>query len=430
MYRMRPDVLIFRYRLVVFFCFTFLSSLFAQKDTLRLTLPKVEKIFLDSNLQLLAQKYSIDATKALVIQAKLFPNPNIAYSRGLYSGSYHKYILLTDSENSVQVSQLILLAGKRNKQIKIAKANVALAEYQFFDLLRTLKYSLRSTFFNVYYLRQSARVYSAEINALRQIVTAFNEQHGKGYISEREVIRIKAQLYSFQSEYNDLINQINDTESELKLLLLVKSNVYIDPIIDTAAVNKLDPFKYTLDTLLNSAYRNRTDLLIAKENTDINKLTYNYQKALAIPDLTLNAGYDQAGGFARNYYGIGASIDLPFFNRNQGNIKMAKAMIDNTIALQKNTEFTVSENVNRSLEKALAENKLFQEMDPKFSNDFERLMQEVVLHYMKRDIGILDFLDFYDSYKQNVLQFNAIRYNRIQAFEDLNFYTATNFYNQ
>ena len=35
------------------------------------TLAGAEKIFLDSNLQLLAQRYNIDAQEALVIQARL-----------------------------------------------------------------------------------------------------------------------------------------------------------------------------------------------------------------------------------------------------------------------------------------------------------------------------------------------------------------------
>src|SRR5665213_639739 len=138
----KPAVLIF---------ITFLSlagKAQMSEDTATVTLPQAEKMFLDSNLQLLAQKYNIDAQQALIIQARLWPNPNLSLNRGpvipLYDAqsNYPHSNFFLHSENSAGVSQLILLAGKRNKQIKLAKANAELAKYQFFDLLRTLKYTL------------------------------------------------------------------------------------------------------------------------------------------------------------------------------------------------------------------------------------------------------------------------------------------------
>ncbi|HXC06338.1 MAG TPA: TolC family protein [Bacteroidia bacterium] len=413
---------------------THLQAQIAQ-DTLHITLPQAEKMFLDSNLLLLAQKYTISAQKALILQARLYPNPNLSFSRGPIipindpSSQYPHSDFLTNSENAASLSQLILLAGKRNKQIKLAEANVNLAEYQFFDLLRTLKYTLRTDFFNIYYLQQSAKVYQAEIDALQQVADAFEAQKGKGYVAEKEVVRIKAQLYSFQSEYNDLKNQIYNAQEELRLVLKAKSKYYLLPQADTAALNHLDPLAKPLQTLLDSAYKNRTDLLLAKENTEINKLNYKYQKALAVPDLTVFLAWDHQGSYAKDFNSAGVAMDLPVFNRNQGNIKMAKIMIDNTQALQQSAEAQVEDDVSNALRKAFAQNKLSKNTDTRFLNDFDRLMKEVMKSYMTRQISILDFLDFYDSYKQNVLQSNAIYYGKVQAFEDLNFSTATNFFN-
>ena len=64
-----------------------------------------------------------------------------------------------------------------------------------------------------------------------------------------------------------------------------------------------------------------------------------------------------------------------------------------------------------------------------FTDDFERLLQQVLINYQRRNISLLDFLDFYDSFKQNTLQINAIKLNRVAAFEDLNFYTGTPLFN-
>ena len=423
------------YMLAISGCLSFALKSNAQQapvqDTLSLTLQQAEERFLDSNFLLLAQKYNIDVQRAYIIQAKLWPNPNFGIGHAIYSGGVHQFFPTgVNDETNASLSQLILLARKRNKQIKLAEAGTQIAQYEFYDLIRTLKYQLRTNFFNIYYLQQSAKAYNEEIISLQKVVTAFNQQEGKGYIAEREVVRVKAQLYSLQTEYNDLINQINDNESQLRLTLEARQFIYIKPAVDTVTVAMLSPSAYALSTLLDSAFANRTDLLIAKGNTNLNSLNYNYQKALATPDLTLGADYDEQGGFSTNYYGLNASMDLPFFNRNQGNIKAAKASIDITKAIQTNVQDTVQESVTRALQKAFDQDKLYKNIDSSFTTDFERLMQGVLSNYEKRNIGLLDFLDFYDSYKQNILQINNVKYNRIQAFEDLNYYTGTNFFNE
>lgn len=400
-----------------------------QRDTLHLTLDSAEHSFLENNLLILAQKYNIEAQKALVIQAKLYPNPTLNYSKGFYHPDLKQFFVTgADGETAASISQIIILAGKRNKQVKIAETNAKLAEYQFYDLLRTLKYTLRVDFFNIYFLQQSAHVYAEEIQSLQQVVDAFEKQQGKGYISEKEVVRVKAQLYSLQSEYNDLINQINDIQSELRLVLQIKKH-YLVPIVDETKLDGIDPGKYSLATLVDTAYLARTDLRIARSTVDLSKQVFSLQKALAIPDITLQAGYDKQGSYIHNFNSLGFGMDIPIFNRNQGNIKSAKSGIDISVALQKSNEATVEEQVSRALQKALDDDKMYKKINPSFSKDFDRLMHEVLNNYQKRNLGLLDFIDFYDSYKQNTLQLNTIKFNRVSALEDLNFYTGSNFFN-
>ncbi len=400
-------------------------------DTLRLSLDSAEQRFLNGNFSLLAQKYNIDVQRAQAVQAKLYPNPNLSMSYSVYNQNNKRFFPggygPNGGELTAQLSQLIYLAGQRNKQVRIAQAGTRLAEYQFYDLARTLKYTLRNDFFNIYYLRASAGVYADEISSLQQVVKAFDEQAGKGYISEKEVVRVKAQLYTLLAEYNDLNNQISDQESELRLVLQIK-NSYVLPVLDTAQVSGFNPAAYSLSALLDSAYRNRTDLLIARTNTEASKLVYTYQKSLAVPNLTVNAQYDQQGSYVNNLASIGAAIDLPFFNRNKGGIRAAKVNIDVNDALQKGTEATVEENVYRALQKAIVNDKLYKSIDPKFMSDFDRLLHEVLMNYQRRNLTLLDFLDFYDSYKDNILASNALRFNRLSAFEDINFYTGTEFF--
>ena len=400
-------------------------------DTLHLSLDSAEGLFIKGNYILLAQKYNIQAQKAQEIQAKLYPNPNLSFFYSLYNTQTKKIFPVgpgtTGGELTAQVSQLVYLAGQRNKQVKIAEVNTRLAEYQFYDLVRTLKYSLRLDFYSIYFLLHSALVYNEEINSLQQVVRAYDEQKGKGYISEKEVIRIKAQLYTLLGEYNNLISQVNDQESELRLVLQIK-NAFIIPVLDSSKLGALNPATYPLSLLLDSAYNNRADLLIARTTVEASRLNYNYQKSLAVPNLTLALAYDQQGSYINNLTSLGAAIDLPFFSRNKGNILTAKINTDAYSALQLSSESTVQENVSHALEKAFANDKMYRIIDPNFLKDFDHMLQEVLINYKKRNLTLLDFLDFYASYKDNLLSSNAIQLNRLNAFEDINYYTGTEFF--
>jgi len=115
-------------------CFRVLAQT-GSADTLKLTITEAEERFLKNNLQLLAQHYNIDIANAKVITARLFPNPNFSINNGVAGTDESN----PTAEQSAGLSQLIITAGKRNKNIQLAKIGAEQARYQFFDLLRTLK---------------------------------------------------------------------------------------------------------------------------------------------------------------------------------------------------------------------------------------------------------------------------------------------------
>jgi cobalt-zinc-cadmium efflux system outer membrane protein len=418
-------ILTFSARTTILFCQN------VKQDTLHITLPQAEEQFLKNNLLLLAQKYNISASKAFIIQAKLYPNPSFNFEQGAYNPETKKWFELGFSgEQAAQLQQLILLAGKINKQVKIAETNALLTEYGFYDLLRTLKFTLRNDFFSIYYLQKSEKVYGEEIESLKKISAAFEQQRDKGYIARSEVVRIKAQLYSLTSELNDLKNLINDRLSEFRLVLQTPSNIYVVPETDTSHITIQSAKTYGLQMLLDSAYQNRTDLMIAKANVTLSNQNYAYQKALAVPDITVGASYDRRGSYVVNFNAISVGFNIPIFNRNQGNIKAYKDLISMSNLQLQSTQKTVEEQIFRGLERAIDADNLYQSMDKTFTGEFTQLANAVFENYSKRNIGLLDFLNFYDSYKQYIVQLNTILLNRVSAFENINFLTGTNFFNK
>ena len=403
-------------------------------DTLQLTLPQVEKIFLEKNLPVLAQKYNVQAAKALIIQAKLWPNPNINISNGIYNTQNKRYFQIADrdttfGEQAIQFTQLIILAGKIKKQVKIAETSYHLAEYGLYDLLRVLKLALRTTFFNLYYLRQTGKVYDKEIGALKVIVAAFEEQVDNGYVTQTDLVRVQAQLYSLQNEYQVLVDNVNDQQSQIRLLIKATPTIYIVPMLDTIAMQNANPMAFTMASLLDSAYANRTDLMIAKGNLLLSQQNYSLQKALAVPDLSVGISYDKHGSYTPFFTSAGVGLNIPIFNRNQGNIKSSRIVIDiNKVQLQF-TQDVMVEQVSRGLQKAIDADKLYKQINPAFANHFDVLAESMMQSYKQRFIRLVDFLSFYDSYKQNIVQLNTILSNKVNTLENINFFTGSNLFN-
>jgi len=223
-----------------------------------------------------------------------------------------------------------------------------------------------------------------------------------------------------QNEYVALRQQILQKNSDLNLLLTTQ-NIYYRPDLDLSQMEKRDGLSLNLAALIDTAYQNRYDLKSSEANLTLSQQNLSLQKAIAIPDLSLGITYASNGSAAPNYFQLYASIDLPFFNRNQGNIKSSKFQVNQSQVQFQSQKEIVQNDVSLAYNTVLENQKVFKEFNPQFLKDYDQLIEEVLKNYTHRNLGLLEFLDFYDSYKQNVLQANTLQLNRFNAFEQINF---------
>jgi cobalt-zinc-cadmium efflux system outer membrane protein len=419
--------ILFRHRMVVIA--VLLTGLATQaQDTLRITLQEAEQQFLQNNLSLLAAKYDISIAQAQIIQAKLYNNPTLSVNGNIYNPDRHKVFDVSNKtgQYDIQLQQLIILAGKRNKQIKLATTNASIAEYNFYDLLRTLRFSLRSNYYGMLHLQQSHAAYALQVNTLQQLSNAYGELQAKGVVTLKDAVRIKSLLYTLQAEQANLQNQLNDLEAELQLLLRDNKHYYVP--VDTAETTP-NLQGYPLQALVDSAYGNRYDLKAADAQTVYSQQHYQLQKALRTPDLTLGAEFDKRGSFVTNATFLSAAIDLPFFNRNQGNIKAAQTQVEQSKVQYAQQQLTVENEVQKAYMKALNTDRMLHSFDPAFREQFNKLLQGITENFQKKNISLLEFTDFYESWKDNILQLNQLRNDRDQAMEALNFAVGKTLFN-
>jgi cobalt-zinc-cadmium efflux system outer membrane protein len=418
-----------RYGLLL--CFTLTGSISycaAQStDTLQLSLPQAEQLFVKNNYQLIAQNYQTEQAKADIITARLFDNPTLSAETQLYNSQTKRFFETSKTQGEYQatISQLVKLAGKRNKNIQLAAVGAKAAEYQYFDLMRTLKYDLRSNFYKTYYAQQSARLYQEQINSLQQLLSASEAQLKAGNIAAKEIIRIKSLVYNLQTEYNTLQNDIEDMETDIKLMTNIKADTQLKLLVDPAEEKgyQLDKTVYT--NLLDSAHTNRADLKLTQTGISYAEKSLMVQKALAVPDVEFSLVYDLQGSYPNNYAGVGLSIPLPLFNRNQGEIKKARIAIDAGKNALSQQEATLENEVFNSYKTALRTENLYQGFDKNFNADFDQLITQVIKNFKSRNLSLIEFMDFYDSYRSTTLQMNDLKYQRMNAKEEINYVTGS-----
>ena len=421
-------------RISIFLIFVFATSInasLAQNDSLKLNLKQAEVLFLRNNFDLLSSNYQIEQTKAEVITAKLFDNPELQYENLFYNHETKK-ILQTSYEfgqYAGSISQLIRLAGKRNKNIRMAQTGVKLAELEYFDLMRTLKFELRNTFYKTYFASQSVKVYQDQIKSTEGLLKAYEIQLKAGNIALKDVIRIKSLMIGLKAQQANLLNELEDNYRDLRVLCGLEPNSTLQLMIPSNENKNIAIDQIPYSNLLDSARTNRADLKLAKTGLEYNKLNLKLQKAMAVPNVEISLAYDLKGNYPEKYTGIGLKIPIPLFNRNQGEIKKAKVGIDAATSNVKKQEIMLSNEVFNSYQTAIRNEKMLTEIDPSFNKDFNKIINGLIQNFSARNISLIEFLDLYESYKENILQINNLQFERMSSREELNYVTGTNIFN-
>lgn len=397
-------------------------------DTLGLTIQQTEKIFLEKNLQLLAQHYNVEASKALVIQAKLWDNPILNTDQNVYSNNkYFEHGTNPDGspygQYYIQVQQLIKTAGKRGKQIQIARTNAEISEWQFKDVLRNLKYVLHSDFYTVAKLLAMQRLYDEELQQLQKLSDAMNAQYKLGNIAKKDLLRVHALQIGLQQDATENDKQLDDAEAELKSLLLVSGDTFIKAITESITVPSM-PSVSALQ-LVDLAKQNNTTYQLQQLQLKYQQQNLSYQKALAVPDVTLGPNFDKNSNYTPNYVGLGISLPLPLLNRNQGNIKSARWQVKAEEANTQNAEVELSNNVMSAYNKLRYTLQLTSSMQQDFYDDYNKLYGNIVESFKNRQISMVEFIDYFDAYKDTRQKQLQQQLNLQLAKDELNMQVGT-----
>lgn len=406
---------------------TFSFALKAQ-ETLKLSRQEAETMFLQNNLLLISEKLNIESQQAEVIQAKLWPNPEFSISEiNLWKNATVEPSppffgnVGRNQQIAFELNQLVQTAGKRKKLIALEQVDVSKAEQYFEDLLRNLKLELRNLLTDLQYVQQSIKVHQNLIDNISILTNAYQNQLDKGNISKAEYTRLKAQELEINKEILELTRQSNEIQKELKLLLRVNSAVTIE-ITDDGFVKDTKPYQTIfIDQTIESAKQNRPDYKLALLEEDYSNKLLAYEKAQRIPDLKFGVNYDRNGSTMLNFVGVGVAMDLPFFNRNQGKIKQAQISIQNAKIRKDQIILTIENEIALSYKSLQQAIDFLNKIEVGFESDLDLLLENYTKNFTSRNVSMLEYFDFMDSYLNNKTIILEAQKEVNQKAEELNY---------
>ncbi|MES2504862.1 MAG: TolC family protein [Myxococcota bacterium] len=390
------------------------SSILADQ----ISLSEAERLFRENNLEIQAQNLEFQASKELIRHERTWSNPNFAIQE-----SVNPLIDWDKSEinNQFQLSQLFVL-GKRKKRVGMAKASAQMAELAIKETERTLKFELRRSFFSLYYLNQNKIFYEKSIASLQQTTLTAEHLFEKRLLLLSEVMRLRALLLILESEYLDLLHELTEEQATF-LILIGAKNMSVDsvvPAFDSGLLYQVD-LKADTQSLVQKAMSTRPDFQTSQVQVKQEALNLSLQKSIWIPDLTLQASYQQQGNSVPNYFGLQLSFDLPLWNQNRALVKNSQNLLAAKQKREEQFQLSVFRDVQVAIEKAKQSSKLLQRTKLDHIHQYDELVKNMTLNYQRGNVSIIAFADFYESYRDSVVKMNQTLMNCAIAFEELNF---------
>jgi cobalt-zinc-cadmium efflux system outer membrane protein len=394
--------------ILIFFIFSFSAK---AQDTLKLNREQAEAVFLKENLLLIAEKLNISQSEAMVMQAKLWPNPSFTFDQVNFwatdaqTGGQEVIPSLGGIRPNQQfgfgIEQLIQTAGKRKKLVALEQIAVEKSNQYFEDLLRNLKIEFRNQLTKLQYLQFSKNIYQNQLNSIKQLTQAYKKQVEQGNVPQGEYIRLKALELEIAKNINELNKEVNEAQKELKLLMRLPATTQLE-ITDEGYLKNTEQFRQlALNDIIEQAKTHRPDYKIAQlEEIYFNKL-YAYEKAQRVSNLTLSSAYDRGGNAMLDFVGFGVTMDIPFFNRNQGNIKYAQIGIEQSKILYEQKTLSIENEIVFSFQNLSNAITFLEEIELDYETTLDGLLTSYTKNFTDRNISMLEYLDFLEAYLEN-----------------------------
>jgi cobalt-zinc-cadmium efflux system outer membrane protein len=381
-----------------------LCPAFVHAQSTSISLEEAVELFKKNSLRQELARYDQLRKQGEAIEYKAYPNPEISINREQLNAGTIDY-----QETTYMLSQPVELLGQPFLRNHSASKSQRAAELQFeYDRLQLLA-QVKTLYAKYWELSQKLEVYNQTLEVIRKARESARERQVEGTFSGLQVQRFNVELSRYRKQRDQIHLDLKEIGNRLATYLYAGNET--DANIEATDSLSVVPVNLQQEALVEYALAHRPDLKALEQLADASELKHKVEKRDRLPGLNIDAGYKQQSDGAEGFV-IGASMKIPIFDRNRGNViqTRAESRSRETEITLKNKE--VRNQVETSYERVELILKQWRSMK---ENDLKASMLEVAQDaYQQGRYSLVELLDATQAYVdgQTIIYETIADYNR------------------
>ncbi len=346
-----------------------------------------------------AARTTITQSKDEEITANLRPNPVLSWD-AQFIPLFSPDALTPDtidnfSQFDIGLSYLFERGKKRQHRLAAARAATAVTRSEVADDERSLVYDVAQRFTSVLLAESTLAFAKQDLASFRKTVTISRSRYQAGDISEGDFLKIKLQLLQFQLDVSSARLARQQALEGLRRLLGYES-VPADYNVSGSLTYR--PLTLDRQHLQQLALQLRPDLRAARQGVTAAQSDYGLAKANGKRDLTMSANYTHLGGL--NNGSFFWNIQLPIFDRNQGEIARTHAAITEAEDSEISARLKVLSQVADAYDAAQEKAETIRLYQSGYLKEAKQSRTIAAYAYRRGGVSLLDLLDAERSYRE------------------------------
>lgn len=381
-----------------------------------LTLDRAIELAERYNPRLQTAMAEVERTRSGIGTARAYPNPEI---EALSGGVRARVPGVTSGRGmSIAIGQPIDLPSHRAPRIRAAEAGLESSRYAL-DMERIdLHAAVKQAFFTV--LRRKAE-HALQLENQRSLEQTRNRIELSVKVGERP----KFELVRIDAELSNAVNQATSARLRIAQALAVLRTLLGAPLpLDLDVAGELVPGTLTesYDALQNRVLDRHPALKRARAEVDRAEQRLHGERALKVPRPTLFAGIDRDPEQQRAL--IGVSIPIPVWDRRQGPIGEAVAVMQQAALAREQTRLTLLGDLEINYQRLLVARQQIAAFEGGLIRQAESALQVAEAAFKFGERGFLEVLDAQRVLRAIRADFLNARFEKQSALVELERLTA------